>query len=191
MLKTTVNDIVNLPLNVLQQWIHSSLAEPHIDKDFNWLGLAEVLAQEVRSTNDINKRIHLAELAVNVYEWLANHGDTDHSDSNTNSAIALMIYMLSNNYVDPRHPSLGENKLSKLLWNDFKFSSSEAGAIAKEFRDKLKDHSHPSTLLKTKELRKLRKIKNKLNLIKNLPSDSKLLAEIKLKGWLEIYEMLP
>ena len=188
MSKLEIQDVIELDPIELQKWVRSRITDQYRnDKNFNWLGLAQALSVDTRDTNNVDKKILFAETAVEIYEWLANQGDPPHSDSNIDSAMLILIYMLSSNFVELSHPTLGEGKLSSLFWKGINLSPAEALIMAEELKDKYSQLSSSEL----DKLKKLRRIKNKLNLTKNLPSDSNLLAEIKLKGWLGICEMLP
>jgi len=187
----TVAEILMLEPKNLQKWVQSALTrEFDVDANFNWLGLAEVLAFNAREGNDVSERILFAGLAVTIYDWLAKTEDPEHSDSYIDSAIAVRVYMLSNNYVDSFHPILGINRI-KRPWEGAKFSPSEALEIAESFRDKLKIGSSQISLPEREKIRELRRIKNKMSLINQLPADSDLLKEAKSNGWLEVYSRLP
>jgi hypothetical protein len=160
------------------------------NSDFNWLGIADILAVEARNRKDTSEKIQLAELAVTIYERLAKHDNPEHADSNINSVIALSVYMLANHYIDPSHSILGLGQIMKHLGEVTGISPSEANELSKGLKEKLKVRASlsPSDLEK---MEVLRRIKNKLTLLKRLPSDILLKKSLNIEAWLEIYNQLP
>lgn len=155
MSKLELQDVLKLNPLELQKWVQSEITDRNnYDKNFNWLGLAESLSSNIRANDNIEEKGRFAETAVEIYEWLASHGNPDHSDSNINSAMLILIYMLSNNFVKPSHPTLGEARLADLFWTDIDLSPEEATIMAKSIIVK-----HDITSSELEKLKKLRKIK--------------------------------
>lgn len=188
----SINDVIKLNLNELQTWVYSNLTrELQSVNDFNWVGLAEVLALDARNNSNLTEKIKLAELAITIYEQLAESHIYDYPDSLLNSAIALRVYLISNNYVNPFHPLLGENELSNLVLKQFNFSCSDTLKLSKKYSKKIKNKDNRFSPSELGDMKELRKIKNMINLLKNMPSDSKLVKELETSGWLEVSKKIP
>ena len=184
------SEVIKLELDYLIEWTVSVLEDKSkISKDFNLHGLAYLLGSEAIRNKHISKKIKLAELSVEVYEWLAEIHSKNDPSTFLNNANNLRIRFLAEHYVESSHPLLGTNKIAEWLWKDIDFTPSEAVKMTIELWEVIKEprNVNPKQL---KTIQTLRKMKNRLNLVRHLPTDNELLRDGKLNEWINIRKKL-
>jgi hypothetical protein len=190
--ETSAEALAELSPKDIRDWVESAWAGGlKCHPGFNWLGLAEVLAFDARARGSLEEKVQLAELAVKIYEWLAGREDNAHGDSYIDSAIAVRVFMLANKYVAPSHPVLGVSQITEYISGVADISPSQAMTESRDLKERLNSQAGLSSSAELGKLQKLRRMKNRLTLIKSLPSCGVPLGDFDIEEWLEIYNELP
>lgn len=129
--------------------IRSNLTKDYELSSLNWLGIAEEMASHAIDKDNLE----LAELAIEIYEELDNKSL---SESFLLSAMMLRAYMIGKHGVEPYHPVLDINNI--LHWFKSRIPRDISFSNWKE--------------LGIKDILELRKLKNRIQVIKALRNNS-------------------
>ncbi|GAB4296367.1 MAG: hypothetical protein Fur0025_33880 [Oscillatoriaceae cyanobacterium] len=154
--------------------------------EFNWLGLAEAAADNAyasRSYEANTTDIKWAEIATTIYERLAAIADKKKSGSGESlriSAMMLRAGMIDKFGVVSYHPILDINIIFQWFRQNLKLSCEEVEKKAANWR-----------ILPVEEIRELRKLKNRLQVISAINDSHKFGLEPDIKAWLSLRKLLP
>ena len=181
---TSVNDLFTWEPTEVQSWLDSAWSEqkPALD-EASWLGLAEVAATMANRSNDLE----WARVSIRVYEWL--HG-VDSRMGYDRSAMNLRASMIRKLGGVSGDPLLDLQVILDWFWNNVPMSITEARFAIPNCQKTIAEGNvkRPEDL----ELcRKLRRIKNDLNLLWWLMEDDILVPDEELKAWVELKPELP
>ena len=150
--------------------------------NFNWHGLAEAAANEARlNYGDGSPVFNLtwAEIAILIYDRLAELAGELAGESFLISSMLLRAAMIAELGVIPGHPVLDIDRVINWFFHSLKMSPDEATKKAANWRN-----------CSIEEIRELRKIKNRLNVISVLVESGKFVP-IELSTWLSLQSQLP
>lgn len=183
----SINELLLATPSEIRDFVDLNLGDE--DLSFNWLGLALVMASEARSRTADNESIEYAEIAIGIYEELARRaGDKGHGFDD--SAAAVRVTLLQKGSVAPDHPTLG----LPALWNGFIGIARIAPDLAATRATTLLSKLAVSELARSEdkqEIRSLRKIKNRLGILRVLSSENQAALGPEYHEWLTIYDRLP
>jgi hypothetical protein len=152
-------------------------------ENFNWHGFAEAAAFDARSNLDnssLVSSLSWAEVATSVYEHLGNSASESAAELYRNSSMLLRTAMIAKLGSVPGNPVLDIDQVVNWFFNELKISPDEANKKATNWRN-----------CNIQEIRELRKIKNRLNIISVLIESDKLTPNQKLSTWLSLKSKLP
>lgn len=164
------------PVQVLD-WLHEvQKGHKQVPLNFNWLGLAEAASFEARS----QKNLTWAEVAVTVYQRLADSTDSTQKAGLISSMMHLKAFMIT---------QLG------IIHND---TILDPDAIIQWFFESL-PYNYEQTELKTahwrtlpiQEIKALKLIKSRLSVIASLVDNNKIHPDTELQAWLSLQKDLP
>ena len=158
-----------------------------LPEKFNWLGFAEVAALNAHTESNLL----WAEVAISVYERLAqeakdkaNDASRDSADSATISAMMLRAASIAKHGSISGDRVLDVNRIISWFWDSLTISRQEAATLAAKW-----------TELSIEKIRELRQIKNRLGVISLLADSEKCvspeLQEPELQAWLSLRRQLP
>ncbi len=186
--------LVTQPDQIRQQYPESlALLQDILDSDsdlpdeFEWLGLAEVAAHNAYAPISIYEanqtNIKWAEIATKIYERLAAIADKSKSGSGESLRISSMMLragMIDKFGVVDHHPVLDINIILQWFRQNLKLSCEEVEKKAANWR-----------VLPVEEIRELRQLKNRLQVISAINDSNKFGLEPEIKAWLSLREKLP
>ncbi|MBN3938497.1 MAG: hypothetical protein V7L21_25845 [Nostoc sp.] len=182
----------------VQTWLRMVWAEQQqVPEKFNWLGLAEVStfrAQELaneESNKSHSESLAWAKIASSVYKFLAENNPS-FSERYLDSLMTLRAYMILKFGALPGNPVLDIQQIVTYFFDNLHISYQEALIKATDWREALAANNPEETQKKfdseLEDIRKLRLIKSRLGIIKQL---SKFLPNEELNIWISLWEKLP
>ena len=188
------SELVTQPNQILQQdaesawaWLQNILArDSDLPAEFNWLGLAEAAADNAYASSSYEANttdIKWAEIATTIYERLAAIADKAKSGSGESlriSAMMLRAGMIDKFGVVSDHPVLDINIIFQWFRQNLKLSCEEVEKKAANWR-----------VLPVEEIRELRQLKNRLQVISAINDSNKFGLEPDIKAWLSLRKQLP
>jgi hypothetical protein len=172
-----LNKLIQQDAAEVKDWlrrVESDEQEP--PAGFNWLGLAEAAAFDAQSASDLA----WAEVAITVYERLAESTNPSGRESLMLSSKMLRAAMIAKLGAVPDHPILDLDQIICWFERSLTMSYQEATEKAANWRK-----------CNPEEIRELRRIKNRLQVISVLADSDKYSLNPELKAWLELREKLP
>ncbi|MFF2555168.1 hypothetical protein ACFVUS_29485 [Nocardia sp. NPDC058058] len=170
-----LDQLVLLPPADVEDWLraHAPSAES------NWLGLAEVAGHEAMRIRD-NTALDWARVSIAVRELIAKAtGDESYRQTQIRNAMNLRVEMI--NRFGPAIDDPVRDSTSVYRWFLDRHSGQLACATA--------DSSHWQSL-PIDRIAELRRIKNELNVLRNLQHSSAAEAT-EVHGWMEVWPRLP
>lgn len=162
----------------VQGWLRRiESGELNPPQKFNWLGLAEAAAFDAESASDLS----WAEVATSVYERLA--AETANSSARESLMISSMLLraaMIAKLGPVPGHSVLDIDQIICWFCDSLTLSRDSATKKAANWRE-----------CNIEEIRELRRIKNRLQVISALADSDKCVLNQELKAWLSLWEELP
>jgi len=192
------NELLRQGAAAARQWVDSvQMGERVSPSDFNWLGLAEVCALQARrgvepGSTIGNDNIDWARASVSAYQWLADK-DPGYAHSFTLSAMFLRAYLISRCGAKPGDPILDPQIIVDWFWQNVRMSAEEAVAKSAGWRSRLTARTSTgkkADRLEVTELRELRYIRLRLNVLRLLSEAGVLVPDASLKTWLDAREKL-
>ncbi|WP_199248336.1 hypothetical protein [[Phormidium] sp. ETS-05] len=188
------SELVTQPNQILQQdaesawaWLQNILArDSDLPAEFNWLGLAEAAADNAYASSSYEANttdIKWVEIATTIYERLAAIADKAKSGSGESlriSAMMLRAGMIDKFGVVYDHPVLDINIIFQWFRQNLKLSCEEVEKKAANWR-----------VLPVEEIRELRQLKNRLQVISAINDSNKFGLEPDIKAWLSLRKQLP
>jgi hypothetical protein len=172
-----LNKLIQQDAAEVKDWlrrVESDEQEP--PAGFNWLGLAEAAAFDAQSASDLA----WAEVALAVYERLAAKTNPSGREPLMLSSMMLRAAMIAKLGAVSSHPILDLDQIICWFERSLAMSYQEATEKAANWRN-----------CNPEEIRELRRIKNRLQVISVLADSGKYSLNPELKAWLELREKLP
>jgi hypothetical protein len=166
------------PSEVLN-WLRSAWSDPRImPEGFNWLGLAEGAGTKA----NLNADLQWAEVAIRIYEWLASRAnDEDIRHSDLSSAMSLRASMINKKHQTiPDHIVLDSQRIVNWFYSKLNMYDDEVVPMIENWR-----------ALPLDQIRTLKRIKNRLSILKALVAQGYIQPDESLQTWLELYSKLP
>lgn len=198
------NNLLKQEPSEVQAWLEKVwLGNNSVPENFNWHGFAEVAAQNARGNADLEKstpsNLEWAKIAILLYEYLSKHeSDNSKIDSYILSAMSLRAYMISLLGNVSNSPVLDSNCIYKWFFNSLLFSPTEALDIASTWQNIIKNkqvntfQKKPESSIFLDKVRELRRIKNRLNVLKLIHRRHQHQDEYQeINSWLSIQNQLP
>jgi hypothetical protein len=171
------------PKQVLM-WVNTIVeGRQEVPEYFNWLGLAQLSANQARSRDDAVSSIpdlDWAKVAIVVYDYLINKADPARRDSLEHSVMMLRAYLIVKLGVVPHDPVLDIEHIVQWFFQNLRLSLAEAARRSASWKE-----------LKREEILELRQIKNRLAVIRSLAEHNLLSHHPELQPWLALREKLP
>ena len=175
----TVNDLLKLPGIEALGWAEAVwVGQQYSPISFNWLLLAEAAASQV---HHVPIDLSWAELSVRVYDRLS--AQTRTPDSLENSAMLLRVACLQYENPQPGHIVLDTEILFR--WWAERLDCSFAWAEARSPPQPV------GTSITIDDIKRLRRIKNRLNILAPLQGNSQVTLPPDLLPWLALRSQLP
>ncbi|MGX1776316.1 hypothetical protein ACWIGW_29690 [Nocardia brasiliensis] len=173
--RTLLDHLLSLPPTEIETWLRTSGAPP----DFNWLGLAEVTAHEAMRA-DATSGISWARVAICIRERIAATAQDDSlRQSQIISAMNLRAAMINRHGPLPGDPLLDCQQIYRWFLNRHPDQIEQVTTDAAHWRE-----------LPIARIRELRRIKNELNVLRNLGSCIDV-APPEAQRWIEMWPQLP
>ena len=171
-------EVLELPPTDLLAWVQHSIAgKLAVDVGFNWHGLAEVAAM---NAHDRDESPVWAEIAVNVYAWLAQSSEPRIAASFRLSEMYVRAHQISSFGACAEHATRDPQSLVEWFHASCALSYSQAIAQSAGWRH-----------LPVEEVAKLRSIKNQLGVFVNLLNHLSSSDRNEFHSWLELRPNLP
>ncbi|HIK09310.1 MAG TPA: hypothetical protein IGS52_03410 [Oscillatoriaceae cyanobacterium M33_DOE_052] len=188
------SELVTQPNQILQQdaelamdWLQNIwAADFYLPAEFNWLGLADAAAANAYDSQKYqanSTNIKWAEIATKIYDRLAAIADKSKSGSGESLRISSMMLragMIDKFGVVDHHPVLDINIILQWFRQNLNLSCEEVEKKAANWR-----------VLPVEEIRELRQLKNRLQVISAINDSNKFGLEPEIKAWLSLREKLP
>ncbi|MFB2923474.1 hypothetical protein [Aerosakkonema funiforme] len=179
-----LNQLLQEDVDSVLAWL-KSIESGHSSppEGFNWLGLAEAASFDALEGDRHypNKpSIKWAEVAIKVYEQLAESANADARDSFMNSSMMLRSATIAKFGAVPGHPVLDIDQILRWFNDSLRMSYSEAATKAANWKK-----------CQIEEIRELRQIKNRLRVISVLADSDKLILNPEIHSWLSLQQKLP
>lgn len=152
--------------------------DAHVPASFNWLGVAEEAAASARQSAAAPD-LAWARAAVRLYDRLAG-ADEGGRDAFEQSAMLLRAWLIVRLGPAPGDSLLDPAFVMHWFFARLNITPAEAARLAREPRG-----------LPLPELRRLRRIKNRLNVIRVLADAPGFAPDAELAAWLDLRERLP
>ncbi|KAF3885147.1 MULTISPECIES: hypothetical protein [Nostocales] len=158
-------------------------------KDFNWLGLAQAAgttaSYNIHNFDDSDTACALpwAEVATLTYDLLVSKVESDKQEPYMLSSMLLRAAMIERFDAIPGHPVLDLDRISHWFFDNLTMSPQEAQTKTLSCWEDIKGS--------IKDMRELRRIKNRLNVLLVLVDSGKILPNEELKAWIYIRDILP
>lgn len=181
----SANEALEMPPAQVQEWLASVWSgEQKVPEDFNWHGLAEVAADRAnRRLLGEQPNLEWAEVSVAIYERLAIE---DEGDSFLQSAMTLRAALILQLGAKRGHPVLDPEPIFHWFYDNLHLARDEAIKQASTWRE-----FGPGGGVGRNELLMLRRIKNRLGVIKLMSEGTHFTPDAELAKWLEVREQLP
>jgi hypothetical protein len=187
------------PEEVQTWWKNVCLGNQNVPDKFNWHGLADCAASKARElvnkfSEDHRYSLIWAEVAVSIYEFLAQKYPNA-SESYLYSSMTLRAYMILNFGVISGYSVLDTNKIVKWFFDNLNISYQEAFIKSADWQAAILT-KNPEEMRKKfennlEDIRILRFIKTRLNVIKLLCQSSTFQPSQELKDWISLWKQLP
>lgn|SRR5262249_37662328 len=187
------SQLLKLSPDEIQIWLSAAWnGTLNVPEDFNWLGLAEVAGGYARQENmeeHLQSDMSWAEIAISVYEWLAERGASDFKFSAFLSGLHVRAFMIRKWGHIAGHSVLDLNHLVKLFFDalPITFDTAKQKSILWTVSDKIEGDEKADV----EDLRNLRRVKNLLGVIKPLTDSGVLISTPELNEWLSLQPQLP
>ncbi len=179
-----LNDILQMDSAQVFDWLNNNWSSGNEDnKNFNWIGLAQAAAQNAATQRDTTWAL----VATTIYDYLSQSLHVQHSESFMNSSMnirAYMIRLLGNQTGDH---ILDIDRLVSWFFSDLTIIPSEALHVASEWKES-EDSTRREHL---DDVRQMRRIKNRLSILKTAFANDTLHPSESLREWLLIWDYLP
>ena len=164
----------------LSNWLSDleTKSDHKLDKSLLF-GIGEGAALQARTKLNID----WANVAVRSYEYLAQIGTSSERNSALSSAMNLRAFLISKLGLSRGHPVLDPEIIIKWFNAESKYSLSQ-------LREML-GKGAPWKSLPEHDVLELRRIKNRINVLRVLADNSKLAAHTDLESWLRLWNQLP
>jgi hypothetical protein len=178
----TANDLLQRGPARAQAWLdHVQAGRIAAPADFNWLGLAQVAAQQATYGSDAisdDEALAWARIAVDVYDRLANRAKPNSNNRNEfeRSAMFVRAALINRFGAQPGHPLLDPHVIEQWFFDRLSLSPDQAIQMTNESYDRFLQ---------------LRAIKNRLAVIELLMSEGHWRDNAALQQWVEIRDRLP
>jgi hypothetical protein len=171
-------EVLALPPTDLLAWVQQRIAgELAVDAGFNWHGLAEVAAMNAHGRDESPV---WAEIAVNVYAWLAQGSEPRIAASFRLSEMYVRAYQISSFGACAGHATRDPQLLIEWFRTSRVLSYSQAIAQSAGWQH-----------LPVEEIAKLRSVKNQLGVFVNLLGHLSSSDRNEFHSWLELRPNLP
>lgn len=179
---TSVKDLLKQEPAELYNWLKAVREGTNtVTEDVNWwLGIAQSATSKATKETDAKVKLQWAEIALLVYEYLAEDLDRTSRDSFETSAMMFRALMVSQLGINFENPVLNPNLVEDWFFKRLPLSIEEAANKAANWPER-----------PIEEIRQLRRIKNRLLVIKELRKEGYLKDNAELSKWIEISESLP
>ncbi len=166
------------PSEVLN-WMQSAWSNPQVIREgFNWLGVAEGVGTKA----NLNADLGWAEVAIRIYEWLAGRAnDESIRHSELSSAMSLRASMINKRHQTVLdHIVLDSKRIVHWFYNELNVPYDEVVHKVENWE-----------ALQLDQIRSLKRIKNRLSILKSLIAKGYIQPDKSLQAWLEVYPKLP
>jgi len=171
--------LLDQPPGEVLQWLQSVWSDPRMMPErFNWLGVAEVAGTKA----NFNADLEWAEVAIGIYEWLASRASNESiRHSELSSAMSLRASMINKKQQTiPDHIVLDTKRIVYWFYSKLNMRYDEVVREIENWR-----------ALPLDQIRTLRRIKNRLSIVKSLVAQGYIQPDEDLQTWLELYPKLP
>lgn len=145
-----------------------------------WLGIAENATFSANKETDRKSKLQWAEVALLTYKFLAEKVDRASRQSYETSAMMFRVKMISQLGANVENSVLNPRLVEEWFFKRLPFSKEKAVNKAADWPKR-----------PIEEIRQLRFIKNRLNVIKQLRKEGYLRDNAELSEWVRISESLP
>jgi hypothetical protein len=131
---------------------------------------------------NLNADLEWAEVAIRIYEWLASRAnDEDIRHSDLSSAMSLRVSMINKKHQTiPDHIVLDSQRIVNWFYSKLNMRYDEVVHKVENWR-----------VLPLDQIRTLKRIKNRLSILKSLIAKGYIQSDGSLRAWLELYPGLP
>ncbi|WP_170161141.1 hypothetical protein [Methylocaldum marinum] len=178
-----MNHVIELAPSELNDWLDAILNNrSYAPKNFNWLGLAEILARRALET----RSLQWAHLAIRVYEYRARSADKDERDSLLCSEMRVRVHFIKQFGLSKEDGLLDINTVVSWFMENTDCSLEWAKNVSDNWLDKLQKGE-----ITIETINALRKIKNRINIVKSLDSLGFLDGYPEVRQWIALSSQLP
>jgi hypothetical protein len=179
-----LNQLLQQDVSQVQDWLKNVWSgKQKAPENFNWLGLAEAATSVAYSdyANNIKApNIYWAEVATFIYDQLSNGANLQKQDAYMLSSMALRAAMIEIFGEISGHPVLDLDRVINWFLDNLPMSYKEAETKAASW-----------SKCPVEDIRELRRIKNRLNIISVLAESKKCVLNEELNTWLSLRHKLP
>jgi hypothetical protein len=196
----SVEELIEKKPDDVKLWMKNVLEKnEQIPEHFNWHGLADCAASNARSNIDKSHKkstssLAWAEVAISIYDFLAKTYP-ESSNSYLYSEMTLRGFMISIFGIDKNSIVLDPDKIVAWFFDNLAISYEYALMKSVEWREALsrKNAEEMKELFENnlEDIKVLRSIKSRLNIIKQLCQVLTFQPSEELLNWLSIWETLP
>lgn len=172
-----------------------------VPEGFNWLGLAEVATSNATSERGaVSSRLNLdwAKVAISIYHYLIGAANPKTLASLEDSMMHLKAYCIEKCGVVANDPVLDIDQIVQWFFHNLELSPEEVKKKIESWRELIRTPSWNKVIaspdwkgLSVEDMRELRRIKNKLSVLKSLSACNLLPPKQEVHEWLALYEQLP
>ena len=173
------NELLHQSPGEVLNWMRSAWSNPQqVPEGFNWLGVAEGAGAQANLSADLG----WAEVAIRIYEWLAGRAnDESIRHSELSSAMSLRASMMNKRrQTIPDHIVLDSQRIVHWFYDELNVPYDEVVHEVGNWR-----------ALQLDQIRTLRRIKNRLSMLRSLSAKGYIRPDEGLQRWLELCSKLP
>ena len=196
----SLQEVLEKQPDEIKIWMKNVLEKnEQIPEHFNWHGLADCAASNARTGVDKSHEKHnsalaWAEVASLIYGFLSKKYP-ESSSSYLYSEMTLRMFMISTFGIDKNSNVLNSDKIVAWFFDDLEMSYESALVKSTKWREDLsnKNTEEMKEIFENnfEDIKKLRSIKSRLNIINQLCQVLTFNPSEKLCSWLSIWKILP
>jgi DNA-binding Xre family transcriptional regulator len=196
----SLQEVLDKKPDEVKIWMKNVLEKnEQIPEHFNWHGLADCIASNARTSIDTSgekstSALAWAEVASLIYDFLSKKYP-ESSSSYLYSEMTLRVFMISTFGIDKNSVILNSDKIVAWFFDNLEVSHESALVKSTEWREAFsnKNTAEMKEIFENnfEDIKKLRSIKSRLNIINQLCQVLTFQPSEELRSWLSIWKILP